>query len=199
MESQRVGHDWTHVCAPAHTHLPSPPHKDIQQFLLQTHVVEHQKPSANRTKTSRHPKIMILVPFHVWEDASVWLHRDGSFDKHLNYLVAVSCFFILNSPRGAPSELRLWLKAWQWATCWTVTDVAGNIFGSPHNYALEIRYLSLPEGQTSHSSILKWIFKRVLKTHLSSGYSQIDGERDEIFKFIYQRFPESLLCEHFSL
>ena len=100
----------TCVCTCTHTHPPTP-HKDIQQFLLQTHSVEHQKPSANRTKTSRHPTIMILVPFHVWEDASVWLHRDGSFDKHLNYLVAVSCFYILNSPRGAPSELRLWLKA----------------------------------------------------------------------------------------
>ena len=71
-------------------------------------------------------------------------------------------------------------------------------WGGPHNYALEIRYLSFPEAQTSHSSILKWIFKRVLKTRLSPGYSQIDEERDEIFKFIHQRFPEALLCEHFS-
>ena len=173
-------------------------HKDIQQFLLQTYVVEHQKATANHTKTSRHPKIMIQC-------LSMYGKMQASGFTAMIPLISISTIqwqylgFSSWIPLGVhlPScycgrrldsgQLVGRLLTWQ-AIFW----------GGPHNYALEIRYLSFPEAQTSHSSILKWIFKRVLKTRLSPGYSQIDEERDEIFKFIHQRFPEALLCEHFS-
>ena len=155
-----VNESWTRLNARARTRTHTHTHKDIQQFLLQTYIVEHQKPTANHTETSRHPKIMIQC-------LSMYGKMQVSGFTAMIPLISIStiqwqlsCFLILNPPRGAPSELLMWLKAWQWATCWMFTDVAGNILGGPHNYALEIRYLSLPEGQISHSSILTWIFKK---------------------------------------
>ena len=51
---------------------------------------EHQKIIAKHT--NRHPKLMILVPFYVWEDAGVWAHWNHSFDMHLNSVGRVVCF-----------------------------------------------------------------------------------------------------------
>ena len=120
------------TCTHAHTHTHTHTHKDIQQFLLQTYIVEHQKPTANHTETSRHPKIMIQC-------LSMYGKMQVSGFTAMIPLISIStiqwqlsCFLILNPPQGAPSELLMWLKAWQWATCWMFTDVAGNILGGVH-------------------------------------------------------------------
>ena len=53
-------------------------------------VVEYQMITTNHK--NRHPKLMILVLFHVWEDARVWAYGNHSFDICLNYLGPVPCF-----------------------------------------------------------------------------------------------------------
>ena len=48
---------------------------------------------------TRHPKLRILVPFYVWEDARFWAYWNHSFDVHLSYLGPIRCF----SPPWIPS------------------------------------------------------------------------------------------------
>ena len=46
--------------------------KQINQNKHKNYVVKPQKITANHK--NRHLKLMILVLFYVWEDASVWVH-----------------------------------------------------------------------------------------------------------------------------